>query len=46
MDYKDMLDESEDIKALFKYVGWTRKVKVLGATTKRTFVYKKSHNDL
>lgn len=40
-----MLDESEEIQAIFKYVGWTRKIKVLGATNKRTFVYKKSHND-
>ncbi len=45
VDYKDILDDSEKTIVMFKYVGWTRKVKILGATTKRSFLYKKSHND-
>lgn len=45
MNLKDVIDESEKIKAEFKYVGWTKKIKILGATNKRAYVYKKSHND-
>ncbi len=46
MEWQDIIDdETEEITATFKYVGLTKKVKILGATNKRAFVYKKFHND-
>jgi hypothetical protein len=38
-------DDEEEIKALFEYVGVSRRVKVLGVTNKRAFAFKKTHND-
>ncbi len=47
MSWEDYInkEQDEEIDVIFKYVGVTKKVKILAATNKRVFCYKKSHND-
>lgn len=45
MEWNNFIDDSEEFKAKFEYISFTRKVKVLAATNKRAFIFKKSHND-
>jgi len=45
MEWEYFIDESEEFIAKFEYESVTGKVKVLAATDKRAFAFKKSHND-
>ena len=45
MEWKNFIDESEEFEAIFEYKSVTKKIKVLAATNKRAFIFKKSYND-